>query len=130
MKANAEKEAAQLQASTKLEVGKKVADAMLTAEKNRANASRVLSNAEGVVAPYLAKKNVHTTKLKQIDVYRNLAHNQNLILADTDDDDANLVAVADSILSESGRNVSRSAVMAQLSLMNRGSSGLYGHATS
>mmetsp|Transcript_25064 Transcript_25064/g.60293 ORF Transcript_25064/g.60293 Transcript_25064/m.60293 type:complete len:525 (-) Transcript_25064:174-1748(-) len=127
MKAEAEKEAAQLQATAKLEAEKKLAEASLTAEKNRANASRVLANAEGVVAPYLAKKNAHITNLKQIDVYRSLALNQNLILCDTDDNAANLVAVADSILSDSDNSghLSRSAVMAQLSLMNQGSSGLF-----
>ncbi|KAL7537486.1 hypothetical protein ACHAXR_007850 [Thalassiosira sp. AJA248-18] len=128
MRANAEKEAAQLEALTKLEAEKKLADASLTAEKNRADASRVLAVAEGVVAPYLAKKNVHTTNLKQMDVYRSLAHNENVILCDSYDNDVNLVAVADSILSDSsnnGQNVSRSAVMAQLSLMNRGTSGLF-----
>ena len=130
MKAEAEKEAAQLLATTKLDVEKKLAEASLTAEKNRADASRVLANAEGIVAPYLAKKNVHTTNLKQIDVYRNLARNQNLILCDTDDKDANLVVVADSILSDSANSghLSRSAIMAQMSLMQRGSSGLYSHA--
>ena len=127
MKANAEKEAAELHASTQLEVEKNFAEANLTGEQNRADASRVMSNAEGIVAPYLAKKNIHTTNLKQIDVYRNLASNRNLILSDASDDDSNLVAVADSILSDSagGQHASRSAVMAQLSLMNRGASGLF-----
>jgi len=127
MQAEAEKEASRLQSATKLEVQKKLADARLTAEKNRAGASRVLSSAEGVVAPYLAKKNAHTTNLKQMDVYRSLANNRNLILCDTDDSDANLVAVADSILSDSVNNghLGRSAVMAQLSLMKQGSSGLF-----
>ena len=124
MKANAEKEAAQLHASTKLEVEKRIAEASLLAEKNRANATRVMSNAEGIVAPYLAKKNIHTTNLKQVDVYRNLASNENLILCDASDDDSNLVVVADSLLSDESVNT-RSAVMAQLSLMNRGTSGLF-----
>lgn len=99
-----------------------LAAASLTAEKYRAEASRVLARAEGVVAPHLAKKNAHITSLKQMDVYRSLAHNQNLILCDTDDSDANLMVVAESILSDpanSGGNPSRSAVMAQLSLMHR-----------
>ena len=82
-----------------------------------------MSKAEGVIAPYLAKKNAHISSLKQIDVYRNLARNQNLILCDADDSDANLLVVADSILADG--TSSRSAVMAQMSLMSRGSSGLF-----
>ena len=127
IRANAEKEAAQLQAQTKLEVEKDLANGHLKAEQNHADASRVLSKAEGVVAPYLAKKNVHITDMKRIDVYRNLAMNENLILCDTDDRDANLVVVADSILSDSanGQPWRRSAVMAQLALMHQGSDGLF-----
>mmetsp|Transcript_40925 Transcript_40925/g.85981 ORF Transcript_40925/g.85981 Transcript_40925/m.85981 type:complete len:531 (+) Transcript_40925:151-1743(+) len=126
-RAQAEKEAAQLEASTKLEVEKRLAEANLIVEKNLAEASRVASAAEGIIAPYLAKKNAHMTNLKQIDVYRNLASNPNLILCDTNDSDANLVVVADSILADaaSAGQSSRSAVMAQISLMHRGSSGLY-----
>mmetsp|Transcript_27822 Transcript_27822/g.50285 ORF Transcript_27822/g.50285 Transcript_27822/m.50285 type:complete len:534 (-) Transcript_27822:92-1693(-) len=129
-RAEAEKEAAQLEATTMLEVETKLAEASLTAERNRADASRVLSSAEGVVAPYLAKKNAHTTNLKQMDVYRSLAHNQNLIISDTEDSDANLLVVAEAILADSANtgHLSRSAVMAQLSLMHRGSSGLFLHA--
>jgi len=128
MQANAENEAAQMQALTMLEAEQKLASASLTAEINNAAASRVLATAEGVVAPYLAKKNVHITKLKQMDVYKNLARNQNLILCDTEDSDANLVVVADSILSDSADgHMSRSAVMAQMSLMHQGSAGMFMH---
>jgi len=125
MKAESEKEAANLQAVTKLEVERKLAEASLTAEKNRAEASRVLARAEGVIAPYLSKKNEHVTSLKQIDVYKNLAGNDNLILCDTDDSDTNVVVVADAILSNQ-KHVSRSSVIAEMSLLNKASNGLFG----
>lgn len=125
MKAESEKEAANLQAVTKLEVERKLAEASLTAEKNRAEARRVLARAEGVIAPYLSKKNEHVTSLKQIDVYKNLAGNDNLILCDTDDSDTNVVVVADAILSNQ-KHVSRSSVIAEMSLLNNASNGLFG----
>ena len=127
MKNEAEKEAARLEATTKVEIERKLADANLTAEKNLARASRILSNAEGVVAPYLEKKNAHISSLKQMGVYGTLARDRNLILCDTDDDDANLAVVANSILADAtargGNHASRSAVMARLSLMHRGLNG-------
>ena len=129
MKNEAEKEAARLEATTKVEIERKLADANLTAEKNLAKASRILSNAEGVVAPYLSKKNAHISSLKQMNVYGILARDRNLILCDTDDDDANLAVVANSILADAtargGKYASRSAVMARLSLMHRGLNGLH-----
>ena len=123
-----EKEAARLEATTKLEVEEKLAAAFLAAEKNRAEASRILSNAEGVVAPYLAKKNAHVLSLKKLSIYGTLARNPDLILCNKYDEDANLVVVANSILADSasgGNNASSSAALARLSLMHRNSSGLY-----
>ena len=128
MRANAEKEASQLGASTKLDAETKLVEASLTAERNRAEDGLVLANADGVVALYLAKKNAHAMDLKRVDVYRKLAQNRNLILCDLENDDANLLVVANAILSDASANggqaMGRSAVMAQLSLMHRGSSGL------
>jgi hypothetical protein len=125
----AEKEAARLEAATKLETERRLADAGLTAEKNIAEASRILSKAEGVVAPYLARKNAHISSLKQMRVYGTLARDRNLILCDTDNDDANLLVVASSILADAtargGDHASRSAVMARLSLMHLGLNGLH-----
>ncbi len=106
---------------------RKLAEASLTAERNRADASRVTSAAEGGIAPYLARENIHLTSMKQIDVYKELAENRNVILCDTEDGDANLVAVAESILADTaslGRFV-RSTAMAQLALVHHGSSGLF-----
>jgi hypothetical protein len=132
MKSEAEKEAARLEATTKVEIERKLADANLTAEKNLAKASRILSNAEGVVAPYLSKKNAHISSMKQMNVYGTLARDRNLILCDTDDDDANLAVVANSILAGAtsargggNHHASRSAVLARLSIMHRGLNGLH-----
>lgn len=127
MKAQAEKDAADLRSRTKLEVEKKLAAANLTAAKNRAEASRVLARAEGIIAPYLAKKNEHITNMKQIEVYRKLASNHNFLLCDSDDSDTNVVVVADSILSEARNrgHISRSAVLAELALLRKGAGGMF-----
>lgn len=121
MKAESHREAAKLHAKTKLEVERKIAEASVIAAKNRAQASRLLARAEGITAPMLAQKNEHITKLKQLDVYRNLANNDNLVLCDTNDSDANVIVIADSILADSAssKHLSRSSVIAELSLLNR-----------
>ncbi|KAL3797104.1 hypothetical protein HJC23_000442 [Cyclotella cryptica] len=127
MKAESQREAANLHAKTKLEVERKIAEASIIAAKNRAQASRLLAQAEGISAPMLAQKNEHITKLKQLDVYRNLANNNSLILCDSDDSDVNVIVIADSILadSESSKHLSRSSVLAELSLLNRLSKGMF-----
>ncbi|KAL7519710.1 hypothetical protein ACHAWX_004469 [Stephanocyclus meneghinianus] len=127
MKAESHREAAKLHAKTKLEVERKIAEASVIAAKNRAQASRLLARAEGITAPMLAQKNEHITKLKQLDVYRNLANNDNLVLCDTNDSDANVIVIADSILADSAssKHLSRSSVIAELSLLNRLSKSMF-----
>ena len=126
MKLEAQREAANLHAFTKLEVERKIAQASIIAAKNRAQASRILARAEGITAPMLHYKNVHETKLRHIQVCQSLANADNMILCDSEDDDANVIAIADSILAESGGNLSRSSVLAELSLMNKVSRGMFG----
>ena len=73
----------------------------------------------------LACKNEHETKLRELDVYKELANNNNLVLCDSDDDDANVIVIADSILKDAGGKLSRSSVLAELALMNKVSRGMY-----
>ena len=119
LKLEAQREAANLHASTKLEVEKKIAQASIAAAKNRAEASRLLARAEGITAPMLHHKNVHETKLRHIQVCKSLAGADNMIICDSDDSDANVIVIADSILAEAGNKLSRSSVLAELSLMNQ-----------
>jgi hypothetical protein len=125
MKLEAQREASNLHASTKLEVERKIAQAFIAAAKNRAEASRLLARAEGITAPMLHHKNVHETKLKHIQVCRALANADNMILCDSDDVDANVIVIADSILADAGNRLSRSSVLAELSLMNKVTRGMF-----
>jgi hypothetical protein len=127
MKLEAQREAANLHASTKLEVERKIAQASIAAAKNRAEASRLMARAEGITAPMLHHKNVHETKLRHIQVCQSLANADNMILCDSDDNDVNVMVIADSILAEVGGKLSRSSVLAELSLMNKVSRGMFEH---
>ena len=125
MKAEAEKEAAELLANTELEISTLLANSALTSSQNTAKAELVVSIAEGKIAPWIEKKKEYETKMKQMEVYENLAQNQKLILNGSHDDETNLIVVADSILSDmdGGKfHSERSKLMAEMSIIKSGSS--------
>lgn len=126
MKAEAEKESAELLANTRLQVKTLIASAELKNAQSRANAELHISMAEGKIASWIEKKKAHETQMKQVEVYHNLAKNEKLILSGSTDDDVNLVAVADSILQDvddEGIN-GRSKMLAEISIMSSGASEL------
>jgi regulator of protease activity HflC (stomatin/prohibitin superfamily) len=120
IRADAEREAAELVATTKVETQTVLADSHLQSTLNKTQAQKIISNAEGKIAPMLAKKKEYETRLREVQVYENLADNPHLIISGSSNEDVNLLAVADSIL-HADTNHSRSAVLAELALLNQGS---------
>jgi hypothetical protein len=120
VRADAEREAAELVATTKVETQTVLADSQLQSTLNKTQAQKIISNAEGKIAPMLAKKKEYETRLREVQVYENLADNPHLIISGSSNEDVNLLAVADSIL-HADTNTSRSAVLAELALLNQGS---------
>lgn len=119
--AEAEREAAELLANTKVETETIVAAARLEKARNEAKAAQIISKAEGKIAPWIEKKKEHQTMVKQMDVYKRLANNKNLVISGSSDGDTNLVAVADAILQNTDSNQSsRSAIMAELAILSKG----------
>lgn len=119
--AEAEREAAELLANTKVETETIVAAARLEKARNEAKAQQIISKAEGKIAPWIEKKKEHQTMVKQMDVYKRLANNKNLVISGSSDGDTNLVAVADAILQNTDPNQSsRSAIMAELAILSKG----------
>jgi len=130
MQTEAEKEAAELLATTNLEVQTLLASSEITRAQNVANAELLISLAEGKIAPWIEKKKAYETQMKEVDVYKNLARNDKLILNGSNDDVVNLIAVADSILSDTkdeGKDdySERSRLMAEMSIMRAGASDLW-----
>jgi len=130
MQTEAEKEAAELLATTNLEVQTLLASSEITRAQNVANAELLISLAEGKIAPWIEKKKAYETQMKEVDVYKNLARNDKLILNGSNDDVVNLIAVADSILSDTkdeGKDEysERSRLMAEMSIMRAGASDLW-----
>jgi hypothetical protein len=60
--------------------------------------------------------------VKQMDVYKRLANNDNLVISGSSDADTNVVAVADAIIQnmDTTNGNSRSAIMAELAILSRG----------
>mmetsp|Transcript_6966 Transcript_6966/g.20896 ORF Transcript_6966/g.20896 Transcript_6966/m.20896 type:complete len:532 (-) Transcript_6966:335-1930(-) len=140
MRAQSEKESAELLAHSRASAQSSLADADLTATKNRAEASRTLAAAEGKVAPWLERRKEHETEQKKLGVYKRLADNGGLVVGmgggvEDDDEDANLLTVADAILQDSvaagnGEAGDRSRLMAELALVAKGSSAFLPQAAS
>lgn len=126
MQTEAEKEAAELLANTKLEVQTLLAESELIRAQNKAKAELLISIAEGKIAPWIEKKKLYETQMKQIEVFDSLAMNDKLILNGNADDDVNLIAVADSILAEtangSGIENNKGKMLAEMSIMKSGAS--------
>merc|ERR1712151_355535 len=122
MVADARKEAAQLKADTQLKTQTLISEAGFTEAKNNAENFQLLSNAEGKIAPWLERKKEFDTKELKMSVYNSLAENKDLVITGGGNEDVNMIAVADAILGNANSTDwnSRSALIAELALMNRG----------
>mmetsp|Transcript_20843 Transcript_20843/g.30226 ORF Transcript_20843/g.30226 Transcript_20843/m.30226 type:complete len:153 (+) Transcript_20843:1379-1837(+) len=120
--AEAEKEAAELLANTKLETQTLLSSAQLQVAKNRADADRIMSKAEGKIAPWIEKKKEYETKLREMAVYEYLSQNEDLVISGKmDDEGVNVMTVADSILQSAKDPGSRSAILAELAIIGKAS---------
>mmetsp|Transcript_6477 Transcript_6477/g.13566 ORF Transcript_6477/g.13566 Transcript_6477/m.13566 type:complete len:502 (-) Transcript_6477:189-1694(-) len=129
MEADAKKAAAELKADTQLQVQTLISEASYTAAKNNAQKFQILSEAEGKIAPWLEKKNQFATKEKEMSVYNSLAENKDLVISGSSNSDINMISIADAILhaNNHAKGNSRSALIAELALMNKGTAPYMGN---
>eukprot|EP00548_Thalassiothrix_antarctica_P020827 CAMPEP_0194197240 /NCGR_PEP_ID=MMETSP0154-20130528/77098_1 /TAXON_ID=1049557 /ORGANISM="Thalassiothrix antarctica, Strain L6-D1" /LENGTH=511 /DNA_ID=CAMNT_0038921895 /DNA_START=52 /DNA_END=1587 /DNA_ORIENTATION=+ len=113
--AEAERESAEKLAKTRVEAETILSKARITRAKNEAKAMQIISKAEGEIAPWVEKLKEHETMLRQMEVFKKLANNPDLVISGTSDRDTNLVAVADAIMM--GNDNTTSAIMAELALL-------------
>jgi len=113
--AEAEREFAEKLAKTLVEAETILSKARITRAKNEAKAMQIISKAEGEIAPWVEKLKEHETMLRQMEVFKKLANNPDLVISGTSDRDTNLVAVADAIMM--GNDNTTSAIMAELALL-------------
>jgi hypothetical protein len=120
MKIYLEWEAAELLATTKVETETTIAAARLEKVKVEATAQMIISNAEGIIAPWVERKKKHETMVKEVEVYERLANNDDLVICGAIDHDTNLVAVADAILQNADASRgTRSAIVTEMALLGR-----------
>eukprot|EP00568_Trieres_chinensis_P004429 CAMPEP_0183304176 /NCGR_PEP_ID=MMETSP0160_2-20130417/9358_1 /TAXON_ID=2839 ORGANISM="Odontella Sinensis, Strain Grunow 1884" /NCGR_SAMPLE_ID=MMETSP0160_2 /ASSEMBLY_ACC=CAM_ASM_000250 /LENGTH=574 /DNA_ID=CAMNT_0025467185 /DNA_START=106 /DNA_END=1830 /DNA_ORIENTATION=+ len=130
IRAEAEKESAEMLANSRADAQSMIAEAELRSTQNHAEAQKVLSAAEGKIAPWIELKKEYETRKKEMNVYGTLAENDGLVVTggEQNDDEGALLAVADAILARSDGEEgddevgARSRLMAELALIARGSS--------
>eukprot|EP00565_Helicotheca_tamesis_P007691 CAMPEP_0185735542 /NCGR_PEP_ID=MMETSP1171-20130828/25530_1 /TAXON_ID=374046 /ORGANISM="Helicotheca tamensis, Strain CCMP826" /LENGTH=495 /DNA_ID=CAMNT_0028405887 /DNA_START=1 /DNA_END=1488 /DNA_ORIENTATION=+ len=122
--AESEKEAAELLANTKVDTQTLLSDAELQSAKNKADADRIIAKAEGKIAPWVEKKKAYETKVREMNVYKNLSNNDDLVISGNNDEGVNLITVADSIMQNVGDPSNRSAIIAELAIIGKGSASI------
>lgn len=121
--AEAQREAAELLAKTKVETETIISAARIEKAQNESKADQIISEAEGKIAPWIEKLKDHETMKKQMKVYERLAENPNLVISGSTDDDTNLIAVADAMMQNAeATKCSKNAIMAEMALMKNLSS--------
>jgi len=119
--ANAVSYSEQLKAQTDLYVRTKLSEASLTAARNRAQSTELLAKAEGVAAPYVEARKQFETRQKQIEVWSALASNEQLVVSGESDAELNTIMLCDAIMDDKANEGSKSQVLAEMLVMQRGS---------
>lgn len=123
VKLEAREQAETLVANHRAELEEFKAEAHLSISRLKSEAKVLLSDAEFKSDERLVKSREWQLRNKQLDVYANLAENQEVVLSSSSDPDENRMLLADSILSNEGQGQSQASVVAQLNLLR-----LAGHA--
>jgi len=120
-KATATFEANRMKAETDLFEEMKVSEANLAATRNKANAMELMSKAEGVAAPHVEARKQFETRQKQMQVWSSLAKNKDLVISGETDTELNTLLLSDAILVDRAGEGTKSQVLAEMLVMQRGS---------
>lgn len=120
-KATANADALKLKAETDKYEAEKLSEAELAATRNRAKASETLAKAEGVAAPYVEARKQFETRQKHMKVWESLSKNPSLIISGESDPELNTMLLSDAILDEKVDELTKSQVLAEMLVMQRGS---------
>jgi hypothetical protein len=126
MRTENEAEAARLRAENDLEIEELLSAARLEVARNEADASMILSEAEGRMAPMLHTKKDFETDLKKLEVYKAFGLNPDVVISPSQDHTVNTLLLCDKILEGedalhgTDRN-DRCRILAEMMVMNTGS---------
>ncbi|CAM9132644.1 unnamed protein product [Ectocarpus sp. 12 AP-2014] len=129
MRAKSQRTAAKLRAETGAFVTEKASEASLEVTKNNADATAILAEAEGICAPMLEAMKTHTTDNKRVEVMKSLSDNPDLVISSSSSEEVNAMMMCDAVLTntEPGKPLSRSQVLAELVMLQKGSRVYMGH---
>merc|ERR1712060_769129 len=98
-----------------------LSQADLTATQNRAKAAELMAQAEGVAAPKIEARKQFETRQKQMVVWKGLARNKDLVVSGESSDELNTIMLCDAILDGKAGEATKSQVLAEMLVMQRGS---------
>jgi len=114
--------AKQLQAEADKYEVKVVSGAKLQATKNQAAATELMAKAEGVAAPFVEARKQFETRMKQINVWKALAANKDLVVSGEKNEELNTMLLCDAIMDDAkGGKETKSQVLSEMLIMQRGS---------
>lgn len=118
-KATAEAEI--MKADTDLYEVSTLSQADLTATQNRAKCDELMAKAEGVAAPKIEARKQFETRQKQMEVWKSLARNKDLVISGESNDELNTMMLCDAIMDTKADSGTKSQVLAEMLVMQRGS---------
>jgi len=122
LNSQASADAARLAAETDLYEATKASEAGLVATRNHAKANELMAKAEGVAAPFVEARKQFETRQKQMQVWKGLAANKELVISGETSDELNTLLLCDAIMGEQEMEKStKSQVLAEMLVMQRGS---------
>jgi hypothetical protein len=125
MRTDTEATASRMRAENDLEIEELLSSARLEVAKNEAEASVILSEAEGRMAPMLHTKKDFETDMKKLEVYQAFSMNPDVIISPSQDHTVNTLLLCDKILEGedefhgTDRN-DRCRILAEMMVMNTG----------
>merc|ERR1711972_278483 len=114
-------EAEKIKAEMDLYEASTISAAELQATKNKAKAAELMAQAEGVAAPKIEARKQFETRQKQMEVWKGLARNKDLVVSGESSDELNTIMLCDAILDGKAGEATKSQVLAEMLVMQRGS---------
>ena len=121
MKAKAQAEAQKMKSETDVFEEERLSEARLQATRNVAQISESMAKAEGVAAPYVEARKQFETRHKQMKIWEKLAANKDLVISGEENPELNTLLLSDAIIGDMPAKDTKSQVLAEMLVMQRGS---------
>ena len=99
----------------------KLSEAKLEAARNYAKAAETMAKAEGVAAPNIEARKQFETRQQEMKVWDALSKNKDLVVSGEENPELNAILLSDAILGDMSGEGTKSQVLAEMLVMQRGS---------